>query len=172
MDTAYTLFTVSQDAELCDGYKRTERIMRKIRQLSEDLNDALEVPANRPAITCPKDCYNFAMPIMSQLDHEELWVMTLNTRNHVTGFYCLYKGSVNTSQVRVGELFRQAIIKNDPAIILFHNHPSGDPTPSPDDVAITRAVNEAGRLLDVQVLDHIVIGAGRYVSLKERGLGF
>jgi DNA repair protein RadC len=81
---------------------------------------------------------------------------------------------VNSSQIRVGEIFKEAIRKNAPAIIVVHNHPSGDPTPSPDDVAVTRAIMEAGKLLDVEVLDHIVIGVGkdRWVSLKERGLGF
>lgn len=97
--------------------------------------------------------------------------MTLNTRNRVTGFIKLYSGSVNASQIRVAEVFRPAIISNDPAIIVFHNHPSGDPTPSSDDVAITRNLAEAAKLLDIQILDHIIVGAGRYVSMKERGLG-
>ncbi|MFC2053004.1 JAB domain-containing protein [Chloroflexota bacterium] len=70
----------------------------------------------------------------------------------------LYKGSVNSSQVHVAEIFRQAVIDNTVAIVLAHNHPSGDPTPSPDDVSLTRAVVEAGRLLDIEVLDHLVIG--------------
>ena len=84
----------------------------------------------------------------------------------------LYRGSVNTSQVRVAEIFRQAIIENAPALVLAHNHPSGDISPSPDDIAVTRAIVEAGKLLDVQVLDHLVIGQGGFASLKERGLGF
>jgi DNA repair protein RadC len=84
----------------------------------------------------------------------------------------VYKGSVNSSQVRVGELFKDAIRINASAIIVVHNHPSGDPTPSPDDVAATRAIVQAGKLLDVDVLDHMVIGQGKWVSLKERGLGF
>jgi DNA repair protein RadC len=72
----------------------------------------------------------------------------------------------------VGELFKMAIRSNAAAIVVVHNHPSGDPEPSPDDIALTRAVVQAGKLLDVEVLDHLVIGRGRYVSLKERGLGF
>ena len=72
----------------------------------------------------------------------------------------------------MGELFKDAIRANASAIIVAHNHPSGDPTPSPDDVAVTRAMVQAGKLLDVDVLDHLVIGLGRWVSLKERGLGF
>jgi DNA repair protein RadC len=84
----------------------------------------------------------------------------------------IYQGSLNSSQVRVGELFKPAIRRSAAAIIVIHNHPSGDPTPSPDDVAVTRAIVQAGRLLDIEVLDHLVIGQGRHVSLKERGLGF
>jgi DNA repair protein RadC len=74
--------------------------------------------------------------------------------------------------MRVGELFREAIRANAAAVIVVHNHPSGDPTPSPEDVSITRQIVEGGKLLDVDVLDHLVIGQQRYVSLKERGLGF
>ena len=74
--------------------------------------------------------------------------------------------------VRVGELFNQAIIQDAAATIIVHNHPSGDPTPSPDDVAVTQAIVEAGQLLSIDVLDHLVIGNGRFVSLKERKLGF
>jgi len=83
-----------------------------------------------------------------------------------------YHGSVNSSQVRVGELFKPAVQRMAPAIIALHNHPSQDPTPSPDDVAVTRAMVQAGKLLDIQLLDHLIIGGNRFVSLKERGLGF
>jgi DNA repair protein RadC len=101
-----------------------------------------------------------------------LWVACLDTRNRLMCLVALYKGSVNTSQVRVGEIFRQAIIENAMAIVLAHNHPSGISDPSPDDVAVTRAICSAGKLLDIDVLDHLVIGGNRWVSLKERGVGF
>jgi DNA repair protein RadC len=84
----------------------------------------------------------------------------------------VYKGSLNSSQVRVGELFKEAIRRNAAALIVVHNHPSGDPTPSPDDIAVTRAIVQAGKMMDIDILDHLVVGTGRYVSLKERGLGF
>ena len=84
----------------------------------------------------------------------------------------VYVGSVNSSQIHVGEIFKAAIRRNAPALIVVHNHPSGAPTPSPDDAIVTRAIVQAGKLLDVDVLDHMVIGQGRWVSLKERGLGF
>jgi len=101
-----------------------------------------------------------------------MWVVNLDTRNRVMSFVGLYNGSVNSSQVRVCEVFRQAIVDNSPAIIVAHNHPSGDPTPSPEDVSVTRSILQAGKLLDIDLLDHLVIAGGRYVSLKERGLGF
>jgi DNA repair protein RadC len=84
----------------------------------------------------------------------------------------VYAGNLNTAVVRVGEVFREAIRSNCASIIVVHNHPSGDPTPSPEDVRVTEQLVDAGRLLDIEVLDHLVIGRNRYVSLKERGLGF
>jgi len=109
---------------------------------------------------------------MSALEQEHLRVILLDTRNRVIDIVEIYHGSLNSAQVRVAELFKPAIQRMSAAIILVHNHPSGDPTPSPDDVAVTRAVVQAGRLLDIDTLDHLVIGRGRFVSLKERGLGF
>ena len=126
----------------------------------------------KPTIQSPSDAAALVQYEMSALEQEELRVILLDTRNTVVDIVQLYKGSLNSSQVRVGELFKEAIRRNAASIILAHNHPSGDPSPSPDDVALTRAVVDAGRLMDVSVLDHIVIGKGRFVSLKERGLGF
>jgi DNA repair protein RadC len=99
-------------------------------------------------------------------------VLLLDVRNRVLDVQTVYRGSTTSAQVRVGELFKAAVRKNATAIIVVHNHPSGDPSPSPEDIALTRAIVQAGNLLDVGVLDHLVIGRGRYVSLKERGLGF
>lgn len=126
----------------------------------------------KPGIHSPRDAADLLMYELSGLDHEELWVLLLDTRNCLIHDFALYKGSLNASTVRVGELFKAAIQRNAAAIILAHNHPSGDPNPSPEDATLTRAAVQAGKLLDVSVLDHIVIGAGRFVSMKERGLGF
>lgn len=131
-----------------------------------------ESPDERPSINSPADAAELVQFEMSALEQEELRVILLDTRNRLLKIEAVYRGSVNTSQVRVGEIFKAAIRNNAPSLIVVHNHPSGDPTPSPDDVAITRAILSAGKLLDVDVLDHLVIGQGRYVSLKERGLGF
>ncbi len=109
---------------------------------------------------------------MSVLDHEELWVINLDIRHRVMNLVKLYQGSVNSSQIRVAEVFRLAIADNSPAILLAHNHPSNDPAPSPDDVSVTHSIVQAGKLLDIEVLDHLVICLDKYVSLKERGLGF
>jgi DNA repair protein RadC len=129
-------------------------------------------PDERPTIHSPSDAAALVQYEMSALEQEELRVILLDTRNHVIDIKSIYRGSVNSSQVRVGELFRDAIRQNAAAIIVLHNHPSGDPSPSPDDVGLTRNIVQAGKLLDIDTLDHLVIGQGRYVSLKERGLGF
>ncbi|MCJ7626369.1 MAG: DNA repair protein RadC [Anaerolineaceae bacterium] len=129
-------------------------------------------PQDRPTISSPEDADALVRYEMSALQQEHLWVMQLDTKNQVINIDKLYKGSLNSSTVRIAELFRSAIERNAASIILLHNHPSGDPAPSPEDVALTRAVVEAGRLLDIEVLDHLVIGQGRFVSLKKRGLGF
>ena len=133
---------------------------------------ALESPEERPVVNSPADAAALLVYEMSALEQEHLRVILLDTRNRVLDIVEVYKGSVNSSQVHVGELFKAAIRRNAAALIVVHNHPSGDPTPSPDDVAVTRAIVQAGKLLDVSVLDHMVIGQGRWVSLKERGLGF
>lgn len=132
----------------------------------------VDCPEERPSINSPADAASLVQYEMSALEQEHLRVMLLDRRNRVLETVEVYKGSVNSSQVRVGEIFKEAVRKNASALIVIHNHPSGDPTPSPDDVAVTRAIVQAGKLLDVEVLDHLVIGQGRWVSLKERGLGF
>lgn len=129
-------------------------------------------PEERPKITSPADAANLLMSEMSLLEQEHLRLLLLDTRNQVLAMPTIYIGSLNTSVVRVGELFRSAIKENAAAIIVAHNHPSGDPAPSSEDVRVTRQIVEAGQLLDIDVLDHVIIGRQRYVSLKERGLGF
>ena len=133
---------------------------------------ALESPEDRATVNSPADAAALVAYEMAALEQEHLRVILLDTHNQVIDIVEIYKGSVNSSQVHVGELFKPAIRRNASALIVVHNHPSGDPTPSPDDVAVTRAIVQAGKLLDVDVLDHMVIGQGKWVSLKERGLGF
>lgn len=130
------------------------------------------LPAEKPRITSPADAANLLMSEMTLLEQEHLRVILLDTRNVVHRVVTIYIGSLNSAVVRVAELFRPAIKDNAAAIIMVHNHPSGDPSPSAEDIRVTREAVKAGRLLDIQLLDHLIIGRGRYVSLKERGLGF
>ena len=129
-------------------------------------------PEEKPSIGHPKDAADLVMYEMGALDHEELWVLLLDTRNRVLSVDKIYKGSLNASTVRIGELFRQAIQRNAASLIVVHNHPSGDPAPSPEDIKLTKVVVQAGKMLDIEVLDHLVIGHGCFLSLKEKKLGF
>ena len=110
-------------------------------------------------IRSPQDAADLIQYEMGALEQEHFRVLLLDTRNQVIQQRDIYRGSLNASMIRIGEVFRDAIRANAAAIILAHNHPSGDPSPSPEDVAVTRAIVEAGRLLDIEVLDHLVIGA-------------
>lgn len=129
-------------------------------------------PEERPQVKSPADVANLLLLEMGALEQEEMRVLFLDTKSRVLGVSTIYVGSLHTAWLRVGELFREAVRRNCAAIIVVHNHPSGDPTPSPDDVKLTQEIAKAGELLGVEVLDHLVIGSQRYVSLKERGLGF
>ena len=123
-----------------------------------------------PTIHDPKDIYNLIRPRTVGMIQEALWVICLNTRNGVILVSQVYQGCVNRSLIRVAELFRDAIKINAPALIIVHNHPSGDPFPSQEDIALTREVFSAAETLDIDVLDHLIIGSDSYVSLKERCL--
>ncbi|MGD2252064.1 MAG: DNA repair protein RadC [Anaerolineales bacterium] len=133
---------------------------------------AVATPEERPVIQSPKEAAALLLYDMGALEQEHLRVMLLDTRNRLIRTTEVYRGSLSSSVMRVGEVFRDAVRANAASIIVAHNHPSGDPTPSPEDVSVTRAIVEAGRLLDIEVLDHIVIGKNRFISLKQRGLGF
>jgi len=127
---------------------------------------------DRPAIQTPEDVVQLIGIEMAALEQEQLRVVLLDTKHHVIAIRTVYQGSANQATVRVGELFRDAVRHNAVALVLAHNHPSGDPTPSSADVSLTADVVTAGALLDIEVIDHVVIGSGRHVSLKRLGLGF
>ena len=127
---------------------------------------------DRRTIANPNDVSNMLSAEMSLLDQESLRVLLLNTRNQVVAIKEVYRGNVSSALVRVGEVFKHAVRENCPSIIVVHNHPSGDPTPSDEDARVTGQMVEAGRLLDIELLDHIVLAQRGHVSLKERGLGF
>ena len=109
---------------------------------------------------------------MGRLEREELRVVLLTSKNSVIAVQTVYVGNVSTALVRVGELFRDAVRQHAAGLIVVHNHPSGDPAPSPDDLHLTAEAVAAGRLLDVAVLDHLIIGHDAYVSLRDRGIPF
>jgi len=133
----------------------------------------IEPPRNiRPQIRSPADAANLVLVEMSALEHEELRVLLLDTKLFVKRTVTVYQGNLNTAVVRVGEVFREAIRDQAASVVVLHNHPSGDPSPSPEDIRVTEQMVEAGKLLDIDVVDHLVIAGHRYVSLKERGLGF
>lgn len=133
----------------------------------------LNIPNDeRPTINSPADAAALVQYEMGLLEKEHLRVILLDRRNRVMDIVEIYQGSVSSSQVRIGEVFRPAIQRLASAIIVIHNHPSSDNTPSPDDVAVTRAIVQAGKLLDIETLDHLIISSRGFVSLKERGLGF
>ena len=132
----------------------------------------LSAREDRPQVRSPSDLAVMLLPEMTHLEREHFLVVSLDTRNHVVAKKTLYIGSLNATHIRVAEVFREAIRHNAAAIIVAHNHPSGDPSPSPDDLQVTRQLRQAGELLSIELLDHLVIGDQRFVSLRERGLGF
>lgn len=159
--------------ELMCRYGLTERQARLLAASIElGRRVASEPSADRHQIRSPADAAQVLLPEMQHLDQEHLRTVLLDTKNRVLEVATIYIGSVNSAMIRVGEVFKPAIRRNATALILAHNHPSGDPTPSPEDVLITRQIVEAGKLMDCDVLDHLVVGHGRFVSMKERGLGF
>jgi len=126
-------------------------------------------PAATWRIRAPADLAERLLPTMGHLEREELRSVLLNTKNTVTGMVTVYVGNLAGSSVRVGEVFREAVRVQAAAMVVVHNHPSGDPSPSAEDLRITRELAEAGRLLDIELLDHLVIGHGRWVSLRALG---
>jgi len=133
---------------------------------------ALAQPDERPVVRTPEDVFALAGAEMALLEQEQLRVLLLDTRNRVLRTVTVAQGHVNGAQVRIAELFREAVRANAPALVLLHNHPSGDPTPSRADVELTQSAVQAGRLLGIDVVDHLVIGQGRFCSLRRLGLGF
>ncbi|MEM7034073.1 MAG: DNA repair protein RadC [Chloroflexota bacterium] len=124
----------------------------------------------RPQISNPGHVADLLMLEMRDLEQEHLRVILIDTKNYVLDIPLIYIGNVNSSIIRPSEVFRPAIRMNAPAMILVHNHPSGDPTPSPEDTVVTKRLVEAGQMIDVEILDHVIIGHNRYISLKGQGL--
>ena len=130
----------------------------------------LESPEERAAINSPADAAALVQYEMSALEQEHLRVVLLDRRNRVMETVEVYKGSVNSSQIRIGEVFKEAIRKNASAVIVIHNHPSGDTKPSQEDIALTKRLVQAGALLGIRVLDHVIVGDGNHFSFKDNGM--
>lgn len=145
--------------------------LRAALELGERLT--LEALGERPQIKSPADAAALLLPGMSLLDQERLRTLLLDTRSRVMGMQDVYQGNLNSITIRPSEVFREAVKRNSAAIIVAHNHPSADASPSAEDVRSTKLLIEAGKVLDIALVDHLIIGrGGQYVSLKERGLAF
>ena len=121
-------------------------------------------------IRSPEDTLPVLQAELSELGYEKFIALALNTKNHVTAVLPVSSGSLNASIVHPRELFQRAILANCASLILAHNHPSGDPVPSPEDIALTRKLIDGGLLIDIPILDHVILGYGKYSSFKEMGL--
>ena len=131
---------------------------------------AQKPPSDKFIVRSPADAAEYAMPHLRYEQKEHFAIMLLNTKNHVLSFQDVSIGSLDASIVHPREVFRCAIANAAAGIILVHNHPSGDPTPSREDLHITSRLVKAGAILDIEVLDHIIIGDNKYTSLKEQGM--
>jgi len=123
-----------------------------------------------PALCSPQDVQRLLGPEMGTLAQEQVRVLLLDRRNRVVGQRVIYQGNAYSSVVRPAEVLRPAVVVAAPNIIVAHNHPSGDASPSPDDIKVTKDLAEAAKLLGVELLDHVVIGRSEAISLKDRGL--
>ena len=128
--------------------------------------------STRWTIRAPRDVADRLLPEMARLEREELRVLLLNAKNGVIRQSTVYVGNVSAALVRVAELFRDAVRAHAAGLIVVHNHPSGDPEPSPDDLHLTAEAIAAGRLLDLPLLDHVILASDGYVSLRDRGITF
>ena len=160
-------FLAPDDAALLHLVQQNLRFLSELR--SSYRSAACGGPNGRQ-VRCPQDIADLLAPEMEALPQEQIRVVLLNTRNQVLDVAMVYQGSANSAVARMAELFRDAVVANAPAIVLVHNHPSGDPSASPEDVKLTKEAAQAAKLLGIDLLDHIILGQGRFVSLKERGV--
>ena len=165
-----TAITAQQTDTLLDALRSNLQLLGEIAMRYQVETQTERPTEDLPVISCPDDVRRLLGPEMSGLAQEQLRVLLLNTKNKVVGQRVVYQGNVNSSMIRPAEVLRPAVMEAVPSIIVCHNHPSQDPTPSPEDAAITRELAQAGKLLGIELLDHVVIGGERFVSLKERGL--
>ncbi|MCH7800117.1 MAG: DNA repair protein RadC [Chloroflexi bacterium] len=126
------------------------------------------LPDDRAMIRTPADIHNLLGAEMAVASQEKLKVVLLNAKAEVISVQEVYQGTVDSTQLRVAEVLRPAVRENCPEIIIVHNHPSGDPTPSPDDILITRNIKQCAEMMDIRFNDHVIIGSRGFVSMRER----
>ncbi len=165
-DREQLTFLAPSEAALVELVRQNLRLLSELRSTYQTAGGE----ADGRTVRSPDDVAALLAPEMELLTQEQLRVVLLDTRNRVLDVLMIYQGNVNSTVVRMAEVFREAIVVCAPTVVLVHNHPSGDPSPSPEDAMLTKQAVEAGRLLGIEVLDHIVIGRGRYVSLKDKGV--
>ncbi len=134
---------------------------------SDDCGELVRIPHE---LRTPRDSAGLLTPLLQDEASEVFVVLLLSTRKHVLAYQEVSRGTLDSTLVHPREVFKAAILANAAAVILAHNHPSGDPAPSPDDLMLTRRLANAGQLLGIEVLDHIIVGHGRYASFKELSL--
>jgi len=155
-----------EDAALLQLVRENLRLLAELRAT---YRSASRSGPNGHQVRSPQDVADLLAPEMEPLLQEQLRVVLLDRRNRVLDVVMVYQGNVGSAVVRMAELFRDAVVANAPAVVLVHNHPSGEPSPSDDDVRITKDAAAAAKLLSIDLLDHVILGQGRFVSLKERG---
>jgi DNA repair protein RadC len=160
-------FIAPEDAAILELVWENLRLLSELR--SRYRSASRGGPVGRQ-VRSPQNVADLLAPEMEPLAQEQLRVVLLDIRNRVLDVVMVYQGSVSTAVARMAELFRDAVVANAPGIVLVHNHPSGDPSPTDDDVRMTTEAARAGQLLGIELLDHVVLGHGRFVSLKERGV--
>lgn len=156
-----------QDAVTAEANTTPAEVQALLRAFS-----ALLQPQPRQQITCPADVAGYLMTEMGWLEQEQFRVVVLDTKQRVLSVVMVYQGTIESAHIRIAEVFKTAIRQSARCIILAHNHPSGDLTPSAEDIAVTRDIRSAGELLGIDVLDHVIVGRGTWTSLRERRMGF
>lgn len=158
------------EEQLVDALRLNTRLLAELsaRYAGEEMP---ERPDDMQTIQCAEDVAR-VVGDMRDLMQEQLRVLVLNNKHAVLEQRVIYQGTVNSCSIRVAEILRPAIVANAPAIVIVHNHPSGDPTPSPEDILVTRRIEQSARLMDIELLDHIVLGESSLTSMKSMGLGF
>ena len=149
------------------GSAKAAEVMAAV-ELGKRLN--AHIARQRAMGTCPEDAADYAMPRFRYEDREHFAVILLNVKNHILSMPVISVGSLTASVVHPREVFKAAIQQAAASIILVHNHPSGDPTPSKEDIEVTARMVQVGRVMDIPVLDHIILGNDNYISLKEKGV--